>query len=62
LIISAKNDPFLPKESYHVDEDKMNPNVVLKTPDSGGHVDFVFFNRKRTYWSEEQIVQFLNTL
>ncbi|MCP4022001.1 MAG: alpha/beta fold hydrolase [Desulfobacteraceae bacterium] len=61
LIINAKNDPFLPKQSYPVKEAGQNPNVHLRIPESGGHVGFIAFNTEKIYWSEQQTVQFLNT-
>jgi len=58
LIINALNDPFLPPQCFPVAEAAGNPNITLKTPDSGGHVGFVSF--KGPYWSEQQTVSFLN--
>ena len=60
LIVNAKNDPFLPDESYPVKEAEQNPYVSLLMPDSGGHVGFLSFNRDKMYWSEKQAIAFLN--
>jgi len=60
LIINAKNDPFLPLECYPVKEAKINKYITLVTPESGGHVGFIKFNRQNVYWSETQAVRFLN--
>ncbi len=60
VIINAKNDPFLSPSCFPVDEVSANHNVNLETPDSGGHVGFIQFNRERLYWSEKRAVMFLN--
>lgn len=60
LIINAKNDPFLPRECYPVDEAKSNPHVILQITKSGGHVGFIDFNREGLYWSERQATRFIN--
>ena len=60
LIVNAQNDPFLPPECFPLEEAGRNPRVRLLTPQSGGHVGFIKFNRHRLYWSEEQAVRFLN--
>lgn len=59
LIINAKNDPFLPKACFPVEETFANKNLTLLMPESGGHVGFVSFNRQNLYWSEKQAVDFL---
>ena len=41
LIISAVDDPFLPKESYPYEEAHASEYVHLLTPRYGGHVGFV---------------------
>jgi len=60
LIINAENDPFLPKACFPHKEARDNKNLTLLTPESGGHVGFVSFNRQNLYWSEKQAVEFLN--
>ncbi len=59
LIANAKNDPFLSTGCYPIRQTAANPNVTLVMPDSGGHVGFVSFNRKRLYWSEHAAITFL---
>ncbi len=61
LIINAKNDPFLSSSCYPIEEAAKNKNVHLKMPESGGHVGFVEFNKKRIYWSEKMAIMFLNS-
>ncbi len=60
LIVNAKNDPFLPLECYPEKEARSNKHITLVTPESGGHVGFIKFNRQNIYWSEAQAVRFLN--
>ena len=60
LIINAKDDPFLSKSCYPVRECEENPNVTLQTPESGGHVGFISFNKENIYWSETQAIEFLS--
>ena len=60
LVVNAKNDPFLPDACFPVAEAAGNPFVTLLMPQSGGHVGFLRFNRRKLYWSEEQAVRFLN--
>lgn len=61
LIINAVNDPFLPQECFPVAEAGDNRHILLKMPESGGHVGFVSFNGTGRYWSEDQALSFLNS-
>lgn len=61
LIVNAKNDPFLSNSCFPFEEAENNECVTLETPESGGHVGFVSFNRENIYWSEERAVSFLNS-
>lgn len=58
LIINAKDDPFLPIESYPYTQVEKNKNVQMLTPKYGGHVGFVQKNKKH-YWSEKTIGDYL---
>jgi hypothetical protein len=61
VIVNAYNDPFLTPACFpHVEVDQ-NPQVKLETPESGGHVGFVSFNRKNFYWSEQRAAIFFNS-
>ncbi len=60
LIVNAQNDPFLSESCYPRKEVKSNRQVILETPDSGGHVGFISFNRDNVYWSEKRAVEFLS--
>ncbi len=59
LLVNARDDPFLAPECFPFAETAVNPNVTLETPQYGGHVGFVTFNRKNLYWSEAICVDFL---
>ncbi|HNP19905.1 MAG TPA: alpha/beta fold hydrolase [Fulvivirga sp.] len=59
LILNALNDPFLTKECYPIEEMKDHENVILETPDFGGHVGFTAFNKQKLYWSEKKALDFI---
>ena len=60
LLVNANNDPFLAEPCYPIEEAEANPNFFLEMPDSGGHVGFISFNKKKEYWFESRVVSFLN--
>lgn len=60
LLINARNDPFLSKECFPVEEARGNPNFYLEMPEAGGHTGFVEFNDSGEYWSEKRAMEFLN--
>ena len=57
LIISAENDPLLPKECIPYLEAKENPNVNLLVSKFGGHTGFPLKNK--IYWHEMIAGKFL---
>jgi predicted alpha/beta-fold hydrolase len=59
LIINAKDDPFLPAESYPELEANNNDNLGLIMPNHGGHVGFTLKGSKY-YWEEIMITKFLS--
>ncbi|MER2996894.1 YheT family hydrolase [Pontibacter populi] len=59
LLVNAKNDPFLNKGCYPVQEAKANPYFFFEMPDSGGHVGFAEDFMKDIYYSEARAVRFL---
>ena len=59
LLINAKNDPFLSKESFPVNEAANHTHFHLEIPESGGHVGFVSFNRDGEYWHEKRVLSFI---
>lgn len=60
LIITAKDDPFVPVEPFHSPTVTANPNIVLKVTQHGGHCGFVAAadDYSDGYWAEEAIVRF----
>ena len=62
LIVNAKDDPFLTKECFPIEEARRNKNIFLEIPKSGGHVGFVSFNSDRLYWSEERAHEFFKNM
>ena len=58
LLINARNDPFLGKACYPVEESKNNPCFFLEMPKSGGHVGFVTFKSNGEYWHETKVAAF----
>jgi predicted alpha/beta-fold hydrolase len=61
LIIHAKDDPFIPFAPFEGSEISSNPNVVMITPDNGGHVGFVSAHLEYDdrFWAEARAVQFI---
>lgn len=59
LIINAKDDPFLPEESYPVEIAKKSEHLSFMMPDYGGHVGFSLSN-SRYFWEEIMIDKFLS--
>jgi predicted alpha/beta-fold hydrolase len=59
LLVNAKNDPFLAKECYPIEEAKENPNFFLEMPESGGHAGFIGSDKEQGYWSESRAIAFL---
>ena len=63
LLISAQDDPILPKECYPYHEAKKNPNLILELPKYGGHVGFMtHYHFKQKLWHEMRIIEFLKQL
>ncbi|MDH4161868.1 MAG: alpha/beta fold hydrolase [Nitrospirota bacterium] len=59
LIVNSRDDPFLVDGCYPVLEAERNRFVHLEMPRHGGHVGFVQFDHKGTYWSEQRAMEFL---
>ena len=60
LIVNALDDPFLAGNCYPFKEAEKSKYVYLETPQAGGHVGFVEFNKESLYWSEKRAIEFLN--
>ena len=62
LIISALDDPFLTPTCFPRHEISSNDSIQALFPKQGGHVGFAMDNlMKRTFWHEEQTVEFLRS-
>ena len=59
LLINALDDPFLSESCFPISEAKENSKFNLMTPSYGGHVGFI--SKGAFYWSEIQILNFLNS-
>lgn len=57
LLINAMDDPFLSPSCFPYAEAENNSNFYLMCPYHGGHVGFV--SRGDFYWSEHQILRFI---
>jgi len=62
LMVSAKNDPFLTPECFPYKLVERNSRVMLETPEFGGHVGFMSFNKNKRYWSEQRAMDYLGSL
>jgi len=58
LLINAEDDPFLSKSCFPINEAKKSKCFHLMTPRYGGHVGFI--SRGNFYWSEYEILNFIN--
>ena len=61
LVITAKDDPFVPTRPFHDPRVIGNPSVHLLICDHGGHCGFVgpAAGEDDGYWAERQIVEFV---
>ena len=59
LLINSKDDSFLSDTCYPYKKAEKNSNLFFLAPDYGGHVGFAQINKKDTYWTEEQAIQFV---
>jgi predicted alpha/beta-fold hydrolase len=59
LLINSLDDPFLAPPCFPYQESLGNPFLFLETPETGGHVGFVSFEKSGTYWSEIRAIEFL---
>lgn len=60
LLLSARDDPFLPPSCYPESAARAHPFLHLETPAWGGHVGFVRLNGDGEYWHERRIADFLD--
>ena len=60
LIVNAKDDPFLSKSCFPIDECKASDKVFLEMPKKGGHVGFMIGGG--VYWSERRTLEFIRSI
>jgi uncharacterized protein len=59
LLITAKDDPFVPYEAFLRANVARNPRVQFVTPQHGGHCGFISkWPGRERHWAEERIVEF----
>ena len=58
LILTAKDDPFIPFASFADSSLRENPNVTLVATEHGGHCAFISRERQNRFWAESQIVEY----
>jgi uncharacterized protein len=60
LMITAKDDPFVPYEAFLKTDVEKNPRVKFVAPESGGHCGFISkWEGTERFWAEERIVEFV---
>jgi predicted alpha/beta-fold hydrolase len=63
LLVTAKDDPFVPYESFLCAKVTENPRVQFVAPDNGGHCGFISkWPGKERHWAEERIVEFADRI
>lgn len=60
LIVNAKNDPLLTRESLDPALALSNPNITFELPDHGGHCGFPGLMDGTSYWSEKRASAFFS--
>jgi hypothetical protein len=63
LIISARNDPFVPPDQFDAPPVASNPHVTRLITDEGGHCGFVTAANAQDdgYWAERRAISFLSS-
>lgn len=60
LLITAKDDPFVPYESFLAAGADKNPAIQFLSPEHGGHCGFISkWSGAERYWAEQRIVAFV---
>lgn len=58
LILTAKDDPFVPFASFASPAIRQNANIMLVATEHGGHCAFISNERENRFWVEGQIVEY----
>lgn len=60
LMMTAKNDPFIPYESFLAAGADKNPAIAFLAPEHGGHCGFISkWSGQERFWAEQRIVEFV---
>ncbi len=63
LIVTAKNDPFVPIEPFHDPALQQNPFITFYAPEYGGHCAFISSEGgDERFWAEARIIEFCRSL
>lgn len=63
LMITAKDDPFVPYESLARARPEQNPAIRFVAPDHGGHCGFVSRHKgPDRFWAEQRIIEFCRSI
>jgi predicted alpha/beta-fold hydrolase len=63
LLITAKDDPFVPFESFARARVQDNPIVQFEAPEHGGHCGFISkWPEDERFWAEKRIVEFMQSV
>ncbi|GJL64596.1 MAG: alpha/beta hydrolase [Nitrospirales bacterium] len=61
LIVTSRDDPFIPYETFRIDGIQSNPYIQFIATDTGGHCGFLQQSRPSEdyFWIENRIIQFV---
>jgi predicted alpha/beta-fold hydrolase len=63
LLITAKDDPFVPYSSILAAGAEKNPAIHLVAPDHGGHCAFISNKTgPARFWAEQSVVNFCDSI
>jgi uncharacterized protein len=63
MLITAKDDPFVPFELFQRAGVDKNPQVRFVAPEHGGHCGFISRHQgSERFWAEERVVEFFDSL
>ena len=63
LLITAKDDPFVPYAAFVRTDVEKNARVKFVTPERGGHCGFISrWEGAERFWAEERVVEFVGKL
>jgi hypothetical protein len=63
LLITAKDDPFVPYASILAAGAENNPAIQLVAPDHGGHCAFISNKAgPERFWAEQSVVNFCDSI